>query len=189
MSIFLWYGAVAPWASFTENNIIAPWSLVFMGCLVLLLRRLPAVLMLRGKIDEIEHLSRAIFVGFFGPIGVSAIFYLMVGVKFLDDLAMDPLDSSQEEIRNLQAVMKLVVWFLAMNSVVIHGLTLPFAKLCCWILYKARKPRTLDLSSEGRGEDSKDFRDWFLRKFSRAAGPRNSAAAGRCGRASLWEYA
>ena len=91
MSIFLWYGAVAPWASFTGNNIMRPSRLVLLGCLVLLLRRLPAIVMMRTKITEIGHLSQAIFVGFFGPIGVSAVFYLMVGIKFLDNLAIESL--------------------------------------------------------------------------------------------------
>ena len=168
MSIFLWYGAVAPWASFTGNNIMRSSRLVLLGCLVLLLRRLPAIVMMRAKITEIGHLSQAIFVGFFGPIGVSAIFYLMVGVKFLDNLAIESLGPAREEIRNLQDVMKLVVWFLAMNSVIIHGLALPLAKLCCWILYKTRKTRTLDATSVRgeRGEDAKGLRDWFIRKFS-----------------------
>ena len=74
-----------------------------------------------------------------------------------------------EEIRYLQDVMKVVVWFLVMNSVVVHGLVLPVAKLCCWILYKARKFRRLDASSNSDGralEDTKIFRDWFVRKFS-----------------------
>jgi NhaP-type Na+/H+ or K+/H+ antiporter len=42
---------------------------------VLLLRRLPAILLLNRLIKPIENIQEALFVGWFGPIGVAAIFY------------------------------------------------------------------------------------------------------------------
>src|ERR1700761_9513425 len=78
ISVFMWYGAVAPWASFRSNDVIPIYRLMFLGILILLFRRLPFVLTVHKKIEEIEELQQAAFVGFFGPIGVSAIFYLYV---------------------------------------------------------------------------------------------------------------
>lgn len=38
LAIFMWYGAVCPWASFAHNSVIPIYRLIFLGILVLLLR-------------------------------------------------------------------------------------------------------------------------------------------------------
>ena len=43
VTVFLWYGAVIPWAEFGHNSVLATWRLVVLGMLVMLLRRLPWV--------------------------------------------------------------------------------------------------------------------------------------------------
>lgn len=42
---------------------------------VLLLRRIPAILLLNRWVQPIRNISEALFTGWFGPIGVAAIFY------------------------------------------------------------------------------------------------------------------
>lgn len=123
ISVFMWYGAVAPWASFRTNNVIPIYRLIFLGILILLFRRLPMVLAFHKKIKEIEHLQQALFVGFFGPIGVSAVFYLYVSLDFLNGVVVD--GSVTEEAIQLQEVMRVVVWFLAITSIVVHGVSVP----------------------------------------------------------------
>jgi NhaP-type Na+/H+ or K+/H+ antiporter len=71
LTIFLWFGAICPWESFANNDSIPIYRLVFLGILILLLRRLPFVFALHRYIRQIEEKRQAIFVGFFGPIGVS----------------------------------------------------------------------------------------------------------------------
>lgn len=94
-------------------------------------RRLPVVLVMHKKIHEIEHFQQAAFVGFFGPIGVSAIFYLYVSLEFLNGVTVDgnPGGIVREDARHLQDVMRVVIWFLAICSIVVHGLSVPLGKL------------------------------------------------------------
>jgi hypothetical protein len=82
-------------------------------------------------IPEIEHFHQAAFVGFFGPIGVSAIFYLYVSVDFLNNVTVDgtPTGAVREDAKRLQDVMRVVIWFLAICSIVVHGLSVPLGKL------------------------------------------------------------
>lgn len=125
ITIFIWYGAAAPWSLFIVNNILSPSRLVALAVLILLLQRLPVILMLRTKITEIENFRQALFVGIFGPIGVSAIFYLFVGLDFLESIVADKNGVVDTEIQILQEALRVVVWFLVVSSVVVHGLAVP----------------------------------------------------------------
>ena len=131
LSIFIWYGAICPWASFRANDVIPIYRLIFLGVLILLFRRIPVVLAMHKYIPEIEHFQQAAFVGFFGPIGVSAIFYLYVSLDFLYGVTVDgtPEGAMREDAKHLQDVMRVVIWFLAICSIVVHGLSVPLGKL------------------------------------------------------------
>lgn len=85
VSIFMWYGAVCPWHHYVTNHVIPLYRLAPLGLMVLLFRRLPMVLTFHylGLIHQIEDIRHALFVGFFGPIGVSAMFYLYISREFL----------------------------------------------------------------------------------------------------------
>nr|WP_204262007.1 cation:proton antiporter [Blastococcus saxobsidens] len=101
LPLFVAIGAVLPWAAWAELGWRGPALVVG----VLLLRRLPAIWLLRrplrfGRPD-------AAFVGWFGPIGVSALFYLCLEAE---RLALDPV---------VLAAGSLVV----AASTVVHGMT------------------------------------------------------------------
>lgn len=117
VSIFMWYGAVCPWDSFLHNDVIPLQRLVPLGVLVLLLRRLPWVFAVHKKIPQIEQIRQAIFVGFFGPVGVSAIFYLYITTEFLETLRGSDGDL-REDVANLPEAVTVIVWFLCITSVV-----------------------------------------------------------------------
>jgi sodium/hydrogen antiporter len=127
LSIFIWYGAVCPWVSFRVNDVIPLYRLVFLGILILLFRRVPSILIMHKQIWQIEHFRQALFVGFFGPIGVSAIFYLYVSIDFLDQVTFH--GEQREDVARLKDVMTVVIWFLAICSIVVHGLSVPLGKL------------------------------------------------------------
>jgi NhaP-type Na+/H+ or K+/H+ antiporter len=84
-------------------------------------RRLPIVFAFHKKIHQIEDPRQAIFVGFFGPIGVSAIFYLYISLEFLETLTVDGVQ--REDAHHLGEVMTVVIWFLAICSIVSFGAT------------------------------------------------------------------
>lgn len=116
VSIFMWFGAVCPWAEFYHNSVIPIVRLVFLGILVLLLRRPPIIFAMHKHIPQIEQVRQALFVGFFGPIGVSAIFYLYISLEFLRKIEVD--GEIREDAKYLMEVMTVVVWFLAICSIV-----------------------------------------------------------------------
>jgi NhaP-type Na+/H+ or K+/H+ antiporter len=116
VSIFIWFGAVCPWPEFYHNEVISITRLVFLGILVLLLRRLPIVYAMHKYIPQIEQKRQALFVGFFGPIGVSAIFYLYVSLEFLRKITVD--GEVREDAQYLMEVMNVVIWFLCICSIV-----------------------------------------------------------------------
>lgn len=133
VAIFMWFGAVCPWHRFVTNTVIPIYRLVPLGILVLLFRRLPMVLAFHwlGMIHQIEDIRHAFFVGFFGPIGVSAVFYLYISREFLADLLPRPDAQKTDE------AIEIVVWFLVICSITVHGLSIPLGKVGFYL------PRTL----------------------------------------------
>lgn len=154
----MWYGAVAPWASFRINDVIPIYRLIGLGVLILLFRRIPMVLLFHRQIQEIEEFVQAFYMGFFGPIGVSAVFYLYISVDFLNQVIVD--GEIRQDAARLSEIMKVVVWFLAVTSIVVHGwsiTTLHDSMLTLWAGLSVpigkvgyRMPQTLSqaLSSE-----------------------------------------
>ncbi|KAI9807499.1 MAG: hypothetical protein M1825_005439 [Sarcosagium campestre] len=145
LSIFMWFGAVCPWSSFLHNDVIPLYRLVPLGILVLLIRRLPFVLAVHRFIPEIEGLGQALFVGWMGPIGVSAVLYLYIGLEFIKTVDVGP-DAKADFIK-LGESMKVVIWFLAICSIVVHGLSVPLGKLGFYL------PRTISNALDSTKDD------------------------------------
>lgn len=116
MVVFIWLGAVCPWPSFFDNSIIPIHRLILLAVLVLLFKRLPVIYAMRSFIPQIEQNRHALFAGFFGPIGISAIFYLYLSVEFLKGSTADGRDGV--DAKNLEETMLVIVWFLVISSIV-----------------------------------------------------------------------
>lgn len=116
LSIFIWFGAVCPWDSFVHNDIIPIYRLIALGVLILLFRRIPIIYLLHYKIRQIEEKQQALFAGFFGPIGVSAVFYLYISLEFLKKVTVEGV--VRDDAARLAEVMNVVIWFLAICSIV-----------------------------------------------------------------------
>ncbi|KAH8719339.1 Na/H antiporter [Phaeosphaeriaceae sp. PMI808] len=127
IAVFMWLGAVCPWEKFFSKEIIPSYRLVLLGVLVLLLRRLPVIIAMRRQIPQIHHFHHALIMGFFGPIGVSAIFYLYVTQDFLHRVQLE--NSDREDCGALAEVTLIAVWFLVVSSVIVHGLAIPLGNL------------------------------------------------------------
>ncbi|KAL2811523.1 Cation/H+ exchanger [Aspergillus granulosus] len=130
VTIFLWYGAYIPWNSFVDSPHISIWRLLILGTLVLVLRRLPWIFGMRRWIHQIKEPRQAVFAGFFGPIGVSAVFYLFIALEFIETHLSDGEGGPRNDVANLGETVRLVVWFLAVCSIIIHGLSVPLGKAC-----------------------------------------------------------
>lgn len=119
VTVFIWFGAVCPWNLFAHNSVIPLWRLVLLGITVLIFRRIPVVMAMHKHIHQIEELKQAWFVGFFGPIGVSAIFYLYVSLEYLRTSVVDHGHEREDAIK-LGEIMTVVIWFLVICSIVSH---------------------------------------------------------------------
>ncbi|KAJ5477016.1 hypothetical protein N7539_007160 [Penicillium diatomitis] len=126
LAVFMWFGAVCPWSSFLHNDVIPIYRLIFLGVLILLLRRLPIVLVMHKWIHQIEHVRHAGFVGFFGPIGVGAIFYLSICREYLREITVD--GKMRADAQQVYDTVNVVVWFLVICSIIVHGLSVPVGK-------------------------------------------------------------
>ncbi|RKP10506.1 Sodium/hydrogen exchanger family-domain-containing protein [Thamnocephalis sphaerospora] len=121
LSYFVYFGTIIPWSTFgsvAENMPV--WKLVVLAVLILVLRRVPAVLVLQWMIPVVKTWREAIFVGWFGPMGVGAVFYAMVAKEQLHKIGYHG-----------PAVEMLfpVVSFLVLSSVIAHGITVPIFQL------------------------------------------------------------
>ncbi|KAI1179681.1 Sodium/hydrogen exchanger family-domain-containing protein [Nemania sp. FL0916] len=129
VAVFIWYGAVCPWGSFMSSSVVPIQRLIPLGLLILLLRRPPFILGLHRQIPQIEDIRQAIFMGFFGPIGCSAIFYLFVTIRFVRTLNPNGGTAPRDDVKNLEEAVSVIVWFMVVASVVIHGISIPLGKL------------------------------------------------------------
>lgn len=150
VAVFIWFGAVCPWYEFAHNNVIPIWRLVLLGILVLLFRRVPVVLAMHKKIHQITEWRQAWFVGFFGPIGVSAIFYLYISLEYLRNNVLDH-GHEREDAERLGEIMTIIVWFLVVCSIIVHGVSIPLGKLGFYI------PRTFSQALSTENEANAGF--------------------------------
>lgn len=115
---FILVGALVPWLDYADSAIpLTPWRMVVLFLLVLLLRRLPIMVALYKFIPALANLKEALFVGYFGPIGVSGLYYAMVAMRELP-----------EEREHLRQIVAPIVIFMGFGSIVAHGISIPLAK-------------------------------------------------------------
>ncbi len=75
--VFTLLGAALPWSEWLELG----WTAAVLVIAVLLLRRLPVVLLLKPLTGQMPRWDEALFVGWFGPIGVGALYFAAVAHK------------------------------------------------------------------------------------------------------------
>lgn len=92
------------------------WRLVVLAILVLVLRRLPIIMAVYKFIPPIRNWREAVFTGWFGPIGVGALFYYTVALESI------PEDGPHAHARK---VLQPVVYFMVLASIIAHGITIP----------------------------------------------------------------
>jgi hypothetical protein len=92
------------------------WRLFVLAILVLLFRRLPVILMAYKFTPAIHNFREAVFTGWFGPMGVGALFYYTVAIEQFDPEGPDA---------HARSVVKPIVYFMILASVIVHGNTIP----------------------------------------------------------------
>ncbi|KAI0880931.1 Na(+)/H(+) antiporter 1 [Annulohypoxylon maeteangense] len=120
---FMYVGIAIPWQDFNQpdtTGITYP-RLFGLGLLVLLFRRVPSLLLTYKMMPNVvKDWKEAIFMGYFGPIGVGAVYYLQ-HTKLL--FPREEAASAGE--RALLDAITPVVYFLVLFSILVHGLSIP----------------------------------------------------------------
>ncbi|KAJ5533696.1 Cation/H+ exchanger [Penicillium frequentans] len=137
---FIFIGISMPWDQMHLPQVtgITISRLITLGILLLLFRRIPAIMLGYRFMPKICHSwKEALFMGYFAPIGMftMALFAAwlatnLVGVgaicyvEYARRLLPDP-GQSDSEINRLTAAMIPVVYWLVFFSIVVHGLSIP----------------------------------------------------------------
>ncbi|KAG0222770.1 hypothetical protein BGW42_006338 [Actinomortierella wolfii] len=140
LACFIYIGASIPFKSFQDASLeLSVWRLVVLAILILLFRRLPFVIGLKRVIPALSTYREAAFAGWFGPIGVGAVFFSKVtammmqpgdgmhGGGHVDPNA--PPAHNADRMERVRAVIFPVVMFMVLSSVLIHGITVPLLHL------------------------------------------------------------
>ncbi|KAI8365918.1 Sodium/hydrogen exchanger family-domain-containing protein [Radiomyces spectabilis] len=117
LSIFVYIGATMPWSAFGNADLrLSVWRLVVLAIMVLLFRRLPIIAALYKWIPAIQNWREALFTGWFGPIGVGAIFYYTVAIQNFSPTGPNA---------HAREVVEPIIYFMVLASVIVHGITIP----------------------------------------------------------------
>ncbi|KAJ4178894.1 hypothetical protein NW759_017324 [Fusarium solani] len=120
---FMYIGTILPWSDFNDPQVTGiTWGRLFaLGFLVLIFRRLPAVLGLYKLMPGVcSNWKEAFFMGYFGPIGAGAVFYVEHARHLFPEAG-----EGDEEVANLTRALGPTVYWLVVFSIVVHGLSIP----------------------------------------------------------------
>ncbi|GAA5848387.1 hypothetical protein JCM8547_004499 [Rhodosporidiobolus lusitaniae] len=136
-AVFIYLGTIVPWSEYT-SDFLSPWRLVVLAICILLFRRMPFLLALHKFIPAIDGLGQAVFTGWFGPIGVSAIYYAILALEVLP-----------ENRTALRATIFPVVMFMAGSSTIVHGISIPLSQAAPLALSRTRSTMSLASTKVG----------------------------------------
>jgi NhaP-type Na+/H+ or K+/H+ antiporter len=143
LAVFVYIGAIIPWSDFGNAALgLAPWRLVVIAILILVFRRLPILIILKPVMPAMKTYREAIFSGWFGPMGVGAVFLSMVAKEELIEIYHD----SETKPVAIDLVSPVVL-FIVLSSTLVHGTTIPLFKIG-----KRIRTRTLSIASTGSGQ-------------------------------------
>jgi len=139
---FIYIGAWLPFDQFDISELgITPWRLVLLMLVILTLRRIPFIFIIYKLIpNEVSNWRQALLCGYFGPMGVSAIFVSTLAQSRLAVPQTPPL--SQQDL--LATALQPIISFVVLGSIFIHSLSIPFHSLLSHWLGRMRRRRSQD---------------------------------------------
>ncbi|KAK4185151.1 putative Na(+)/H(+) antiporter [Podospora australis] len=120
---FMYIGSIIPWSEFHQPDTtgITIGRLFALGFLVLIFRRIPAVLMMYKFMPKVvKNWKEAVFMGYFGPIGIGAVFYVEHTRHLFPKLG----EGDIEETTIIRLLIPTIYW-LVLFSIIVHGLSIP----------------------------------------------------------------
>ncbi|KAF9322876.1 hypothetical protein BG006_001983, partial [Podila minutissima] len=130
LACFVYIGAAIPFSSFADASLgLAVWRLVVLAIAILMLRRLPFVVGMKPFIPALTTYREAAFAGWFGPIGVGAVFFSKVTAMMTSPEHLGDNTYNAAKLARVREVIYPVVMFMVLSSVLIHGVTVPLLHL------------------------------------------------------------
>jgi len=116
-AFFIFFGSSIKWEAFNSGHLVL-WRLFLVTALIFVFRRLPAVLVFRNWITPIRFFKESIYVGWFGPVGVGAMWYTSLAIQRLHVIENDEYNMYYYSIM-----------FIVLLSIILHGITVPIAHM------------------------------------------------------------
>ncbi|WVQ96326.1 hypothetical protein IAU59_003430 [Kwoniella sp. CBS 9459] len=145
---FIYIGALIPFQDWNVPDLRV-WRLVVLAILVLIIRRLPVIVGLYKFIPDIKTFREATFTGWFGPMGVGAVFISTLAKTSLPEGAAEKDTAAVDRLRE---VIMPITTFLVLSSIVTHGLSIPFFSLGRRV-HSITYTRSRGLSMDARGDE------------------------------------
>ncbi|OCF31244.1 Na+/H+ exchanger AnNHA1 [Kwoniella heveanensis BCC8398] len=147
---FIYIGALIPFQEWNVPDVsLRVWRLVVLAILVLIVRRLPVIVGLYKFIPDIKTFREATFTGWFGPMGVGAVFISTLAKTSLPEGAAEKDTAAVDRLRE---VIMPITTFLVLSSIVTHGLSIPFFSLGRRV-HSITYTRSRGLSMDARGDE------------------------------------
>jgi len=126
-AFFIFFGSSIKWEAFSSGYLVL-WRLFLVTALIFVFRRLPAVLVFRNWITPIRFFKESIYVGWFGPVGVGAMWYTSLAIQ---RLGIEPFEhEGDKKIENEEFNMYYYsIMFIVFLSIILHGITVPIAHM------------------------------------------------------------
>ncbi|KAH9815032.1 Sodium/hydrogen exchanger family-domain-containing protein [Melampsora americana] len=113
--LFIYIGTIIPWSDFNNPEIgLTPSKLVLLSILILLFKRLPLISISFKLLPELQSFKDVFFLGWFGPIGVGAVYYTQVGLREVP-----------EEFIRIRELLVPVVMFMVFMSIFVYAISVP----------------------------------------------------------------
>ncbi|KAG0300900.1 hypothetical protein BGZ98_008782 [Dissophora globulifera] len=133
LACFVYIGASIPFSKFHDLMLeLSVWRLIVLAMAVLIFRRMPFVIAMKRFIPALATYREAAFAGWFGPIGVGAVYLSKVTTGMTNPATFADSDIAPynaERLLRVRSVIFPVVMFLVFSSVLIHGVTVPLLHL------------------------------------------------------------
>ncbi|KAK7466184.1 hypothetical protein VKT23_004905 [Stygiomarasmius scandens] len=178
IAAFVYVGAWMPFGTFTmkEELTLEVWRLIVIAILVLLFRRLPAMIACYKWMPDIKTFREALFSGHFGPIGIGAVFISTLAAEVLNehinevDAEGDSVSSGEgttgtgesisDQMRLLARTIQPITAFMVLCSITIHGLSIPGFSLSRRIHSRTFSRRTTIGAETGDGGGGRRLPEW-----------------------------
>lgn len=79
--IFLIFGMLVPWQNWLDQG----WLAIVVPIVILIVRRIPAIFIAKKGLKSFSHPQDLWFAGWFGPVGVAALYYAIIAYKEFED--------------------------------------------------------------------------------------------------------